>query len=353
MSDPEINKEQDAPDLEKVFTSLADKFKNIDGQPRISKPMLSVGLFLISIAMGILGFINYSKEVDIPKATLTEGQYTAVLYSESGKEAISTLNQDEVNWVQVRQHLKKDHIADFLITSLPNSGYECQNEQCIDIAFEDLSIKNGTRAINRDVAEFHRKIQAFTEGPLGMMLAFCALVIGGGLAVTRASPIPALAGIGMASFFSVGPQVVASVAVGGLPKQEAVAQVEHVSAIQGTLGSISKSSAALLASQFYAQNEDFDKLERLVDDIDISNLNVSEGDAKKLMQLTYTLDTTANGYITTQASAEYEQNFVKSVKKAEREGSFFLVFGGVLFVLSLLLRLSQVKTTSIRDVEPR
>lgn len=351
MSDPETRKEQEAPDLEKVFTSLADSFKNSNGKPRTSKAMLSIVLFFFSIAVAIFGFINYSKEVDIPKATFTEGEYMAVLYSESGKDSLSNLNHEEVNWTQVRQHLKSEHVANFLITPLPDSGYECQNEQCIEIAFEDLEINNRTRSIDRDFAEFHRKISVWIEGPIPTMLALSALLIGMGIAVTQASLLPALLAISMASFFSFGPHIITSIAVGGLPKQEAVAQVSHVSTTQEKLSSISKSSATLLASQFYAQIKDLDKLERLVDDIDTSKISVSGEDEKRLMQLIYTLDTTANGYSTIQASAEYEQSYVNAIKDAKTKGVFLMGFGGIVFALSLLLRLTQVKTTSIRDLQ--
>ncbi|MFD3303854.1 hypothetical protein [Alteromonas macleodii] len=63
--------------------------------------------------------------------------------------------------------------------------------------------------------EFYQKIDTWSQGGLAIGLALASLVIGGGMGVAKASPMPALAGVGLAAFFGFGPDVIQSLVNGG------------------------------------------------------------------------------------------------------------------------------------------
>lgn len=63
--------------------------------------------------------------------------------------------------------------------------------------------------------DFYAKIEAWSQGGLAIGLALASLVIGGGMGVAKASPMPALAGVGLAAFFGFGPGVIMSLVNGG------------------------------------------------------------------------------------------------------------------------------------------
>lgn len=63
---------------------------------------------------------------------------------------------------------------------------------------------------------FYEKIDSWSNGGLAIGLALASLVIGGGMGVAKASPMPALGGVGLAAFFGFGPGVIKSLVNGGL-----------------------------------------------------------------------------------------------------------------------------------------
>lgn len=62
---------------------------------------------------------------------------------------------------------------------------------------------------------FEATLLSWANGPLGVGLAITALIIGGGLGLIRASPMPALAGIALAAFFAWGPGIIVSMVGSG------------------------------------------------------------------------------------------------------------------------------------------
>lgn len=73
----------------------------------------------------------------------------------------------------------------------------------------------GTLIAEDSFDSFEATLLSWANGPLGVGLAVTALVIGGGLGLVRASPMPALAGIALAAFFAWGPGIIVSMVGSG------------------------------------------------------------------------------------------------------------------------------------------
>lgn len=63
--------------------------------------------------------------------------------------------------------------------------------------------------------DFEATMLSWINGPLGVGLAVTALLIGGGIGILRATPLPAVAGLALAAFFAWGPNVIISLVSGG------------------------------------------------------------------------------------------------------------------------------------------
>lgn len=72
-----------------------------------------------------------------------------------------------------------------------------------------------TIAASDDFAEFHTMINAWASGGLAVGLSLASLIIGAGIGVAKASPMPALGGVGLAAFFAFGPGVINTLILGG------------------------------------------------------------------------------------------------------------------------------------------
>lgn len=70
-------------------------------------------------------------------------------------------------------------------------------------------------AASDEFYDFYEKIEGWSQGGLAIGLALASLVIGGGMGVAKASPMPALAGVGLAAFFGFGPGVIADLVNNG------------------------------------------------------------------------------------------------------------------------------------------
>lgn len=66
-----------------------------------------------------------------------------------------------------------------------------------------------------DFLSFYTKIDQWSSSGLAVGLSLASLIIGGGMGVAKASPMPALGGIGLAAFFAFGPGVIKSLILGG------------------------------------------------------------------------------------------------------------------------------------------
>ena len=66
-----------------------------------------------------------------------------------------------------------------------------------------------TMAPTENFYKFYEFIDTSLNGPLGLGLAFTALLIGGGIGAAKSSAMPALTGIVIAAFFGFGPGVAA------------------------------------------------------------------------------------------------------------------------------------------------
>jgi len=72
-----------------------------------------------------------------------------------------------------------------------------------------------TAAGSDDFGHFYNKLDQWSSSGLAIGLSLAALIIGGGMGVAKASPMPALGGIGLAAFFAFGPGVIKSLIGGG------------------------------------------------------------------------------------------------------------------------------------------
>lgn len=66
-----------------------------------------------------------------------------------------------------------------------------------------------------DFIKFHTMINAWATGGLAVGLSLASLIIGAGIGVAKASPMPALGGVGLAAFFAFGPGVINTLILGG------------------------------------------------------------------------------------------------------------------------------------------
>lgn len=62
---------------------------------------------------------------------------------------------------------------------------------------------------------FEATMLSWVQGPLGVGLAVTSLLVGGGIGILRATPLPAVAGLALAAFFAWGPAVIVSLVSGG------------------------------------------------------------------------------------------------------------------------------------------
>ena len=70
-------------------------------------------------------------------------------------------------------------------------------------------------AATDDFYEFYQKLDSWSNSGLAVGLALTALIIGGGIGAAKASPMPAIGGVGVAAFFAFGPGVILQLITGG------------------------------------------------------------------------------------------------------------------------------------------
>lgn len=63
--------------------------------------------------------------------------------------------------------------------------------------------------------DFEASVLSWINGPLGVGLAVTSLMVGGGVGIMQATPMPAIAGLALAAFFAWGPSVIVSLVSGG------------------------------------------------------------------------------------------------------------------------------------------
>ena len=314
--------------------------------------------FIAAIMLG--SGIGLMMGEDAVKTTDMSGDaYQVKVIESSGDVALKTLREGDVNWQQVRQHLNKENISSTLIEGLPTTGEACLTDMCETIVFEDQFESAQNTVVSPEVKKrpMERRLESVDEAFLEVITAFdtplitvflpmIALIISGGIAIARASPMPALMGVGLASYFAFAPDVMKAVV--GMP----VEQVESVVSVPMQSGSqvlnaaqnsnyavIARESATLVAAQYYAKQGDMESVERVVDDVAYDAL--LEGipkAAQTLGVLLYTMDVEANGYVTTQGAYEYEQSVAE--RNIERASSAKVRLGIGAFFLLLVIGLS-------------
>lgn len=62
---------------------------------------------------------------------------------------------------------------------------------------------------------FYSTVDGWSKGGLGTGMAITSLLVGSGIAVTKNSPMPALAGVGVAAFLKWGPGIITNLVTNG------------------------------------------------------------------------------------------------------------------------------------------
>lgn len=75
---------------------------------------------------------------------------------------------------------------------------------------------NAAAASGDEFGSFYTTVHEWSSGGLGTGLAISSLLVGSGIAVTKNSPMPALAGVGVAAFLKWGPDIITSLVTGSL-----------------------------------------------------------------------------------------------------------------------------------------
>ncbi len=82
-------------------------------------------------------------------------------------------------------------------------------------ALSSNSVMAAAVTASDDFADFHTMVNAWASGGLAVGLSLASLIIGAGIGVAKASPMPALGGVGLAAFFAFGPDVINTLILGG------------------------------------------------------------------------------------------------------------------------------------------
>lgn len=77
--------------------------------------------------------------------------------------------------------------------------------------FAAASGVSGTDEFN----SFYTTVDGWSRGGLGTGMAITSLLMGSGIAVTKNSPMPALAGVGVAAFLKWGPGIITNLVTNG------------------------------------------------------------------------------------------------------------------------------------------
>jgi len=77
------------------------------------------------------------------------------------------------------------------------------------------SVQASTVAASDDFFIFYQKVDAWATSGLAVGLSLATLIVGAGMGVAKASPMPALGGLGLAAFFAFGPGLIKNLILSG------------------------------------------------------------------------------------------------------------------------------------------
>lgn len=77
------------------------------------------------------------------------------------------------------------------------------------------SAQAATVQASDDFYIFYQKVDSWSSSGLAVGLALATLIVGAGMGVAKASPMPALGGLGLAAFFAFGPGLIKNLILSG------------------------------------------------------------------------------------------------------------------------------------------
>jgi conjugal transfer pilus assembly protein TraA len=77
------------------------------------------------------------------------------------------------------------------------------------------SVQASTVAASDDFFIFYEKVDSWATSGLAVGLSLATLIVGAGMGVAKASPMPALGGLGLAAFFAFGPGLIKNLILSG------------------------------------------------------------------------------------------------------------------------------------------